>query len=1114
MNSFYSVLTIALYETKTLFRSWFFRIFTIISLAGLFVFDLEALLELNGGVGFWSMRALPSVIPYVNLLFLNVVQAIIAIFLASDFLKRDKKLDTSEVIYVRPMSNSEYVVGKTIGNLFVFLLLNVLVLLIALLFNFLSPEVAIAGMTYAYYFVLISIPTLVFILGLAFVVMSLVRNQAVTFVLLLGYVAISLFYLKGKFYGLFDYMAFHSPMTYSDFVGFGNLKAIVIQRGMYFILGVGFICLTVFWLKRLAREGWRRYLSAIAGIICLAVGIYLGILHVQYFTSGRQLRASMLKTDDQYAGVLPVRVQDYDIHLVHQRNSIQCNVTMAVQNEDSLPAKQLVFSLNPGLKIQKLLIDGKEHAFQRKYELVSLTNFQLQPGEKAKIQLNYSGTINEQACYLDIDEETRAEEYSNFSYQIDKRYAFISPDYVLLTREANWYPIAGAGYGMHNKQWFSRQFSHYSLTVKTAPGLTVISQGTSKKQADGVTFTSSHKQCRISLIIGKYKELGTTVNGIKFQVYTLPEHDYFSRFFGEIKDTIPGIITDELADFERNVDLYYPFGHFSLVEVPVQYFSYDRIYTGAREQAQPGMILFPEKGVLMDEADFNGRMKQTSRRFGFGRNSQDQTPEEKKIQLFRNFIAQLCQEKTRPDFSFSKGQVQVKEKVNPYFIFPLFYTYAYYLESERWPITDRVLESYKKSGLSDDNHMGWMRNIQGMSEDEKANLALLSNSFQSILDDPDSRQIADNVIQLKGETLFSVIKQKTGGDQFADFLYGFLSSHQFQRTSVTDFNGELNHKFGIDLLPFLKDWFTSVKLPAFLIGKVQAFQVLDDQQQKTMIRVKVTNASDQEGVLTVSFRLGGGRGSRFGGMGGQSQNVDRQVYLKGNQTKLVSFLMNGTPRQITVNTLASRNIPSEIDLPLGTVKDNSSLEAFDGEKIVDSPVRMAEDGEIIEDNEDPGFRVDYSEKPSLLRRLLVPNEDNKTKYSGFSGWRPPRNWTLTTNSSFYGAFVRSAYYIRSGEGNRKVSWHIPIKEAGYYQVYAYVYKDSRGPRRHSESGSYHYIIHHDDGNEEAEMDLQSASAGWNSLGNYYFSPDTAVIELTNQSEARLVVADAIKLIKQ
>ena len=60
----------------------------------------------------WSHRAISATIPYINILLINVAQAIIAIFLASEFLKKDRKLDTTEVIYARPVSNGEYVTGN------------------------------------------------------------------------------------------------------------------------------------------------------------------------------------------------------------------------------------------------------------------------------------------------------------------------------------------------------------------------------------------------------------------------------------------------------------------------------------------------------------------------------------------------------------------------------------------------------------------------------------------------------------------------------------------------------------------------------------------------------------------------------------------------------------------------------------------------------------------------------------------------------------------------------------------------------------------------------------------------------------------------------------------
>jgi ABC-type transport system involved in multi-copper enzyme maturation permease subunit len=110
-----NIASVARYERKTLYRSWFFRIFSIIALWFLFGINM-GFFGFHGGVH-WSTHAIAANIPYIDVLFINVAQAVIAVFLASDFLRRDRKLDTTEVIYARPVSNGEYVVGKTAGIL-------------------------------------------------------------------------------------------------------------------------------------------------------------------------------------------------------------------------------------------------------------------------------------------------------------------------------------------------------------------------------------------------------------------------------------------------------------------------------------------------------------------------------------------------------------------------------------------------------------------------------------------------------------------------------------------------------------------------------------------------------------------------------------------------------------------------------------------------------------------------------------------------------------------------------------------------------------------------------------------------------------------------------------
>jgi hypothetical protein len=117
--------------------------------------------------------------------------------------------------------------------------------------------------------------------------------------------------------------------------------------------------------------------------------------------------------------------------------------------------------------------------------------------------------------------------------------------------------------------------------------------------------------------------------------------------------------------------------------------------------------------------------------------------------------------------------------------------------------------------------------------------------------------------------------------------------------------------------------------------------------------------------------------------------------------------------------------------------------------------------------------------------------------------------------------VHSASYTKAGKGERKAIWTAILPESGQYQVYAYIYRIRRmggrrdqGENRQEINEQYHFSISHDDGVDETLLELKNAENGWNFLGAFYFSADTARVELTNESPGRIVVADAVKWVKQ
>lgn len=111
-----------------LYRSWFFKVFFTLT-----VIAVPTLCwNIIGNTWSYSEKQVPSLYAGYIMLVYNVAQAVISIFLSSEYLKRDKQLDTSEIFYVRPLSNAEYLLGKMWGTIRVFILLNLLVIAIAI----------------------------------------------------------------------------------------------------------------------------------------------------------------------------------------------------------------------------------------------------------------------------------------------------------------------------------------------------------------------------------------------------------------------------------------------------------------------------------------------------------------------------------------------------------------------------------------------------------------------------------------------------------------------------------------------------------------------------------------------------------------------------------------------------------------------------------------------------------------------------------------------------------------------------------------------------------------------------------------------------------------------
>lgn len=1131
-----NIWTVATYERKTLFRSWFFRIFALLTLFILFGMNMGVFAEPGAR---WTSRAIPANIPYLNVLFVNVAQAVIAVFLASDFMQRDKKLDTTEVIYARPISNGEYVVGKTLGIMILFTGLVVAVLLMALVFNLVLQDTPVAWLAYLLYPLLISIPTLTFILGLAFFLMIIIRSQAVTFIVLLGYIGLTLFYFRDKWHGLLDYMGFYYPMVCSDLVGFADPHSILLQRGTYFFLGIAFIFATIRFLPRLPQTGRWNMLNLFAFLAFAAAGAASGTIFYQQYRSGIQVRQEYVQVNDAFAHSPVADILSNDLQVEHKGNRIFVTSRVMLANRNDAALDTLVFSLNPGFRIDSITGPRGELSFKKTGQLLLVhPQDALPPGRPTTLAFYYHGTPDPGVAYLDIPVSRQDNLKRIVLATVDKLPGIMHPEYVLLTREMLWYPIAGVGFNHVTFQPAVPDFARFTLAVQTGKGLVPVAPGEAEEQEDGTfRFRPETPLNTFPLVIGPFVKMSRTVDSVDYHLYLKKEHDYFSEFFTDIADTLDVLIREGKEDYEYDdIDLYYAFRRMNLVETPVQFHPFERAYTQYVEMVQPTMIFMPERGAGLSTLDFK-RLKRGEERRNRERND-SRSPREIETDLFRNFIRNTF---FSADIQVGGGFRGRQEKLinydgesyyskNPYCAFPLYYNLVTGISSEEYPAFDAMIETYLKEGYEVSPRESFRG---GISESERANLALQKESLLEIFSRKNKSLITSAIYQ-SGSFIINALHNRVGQSEFDSFLYYYLEDHAFTEINFEQFAADFYDEFGVDITTYLDFIKSGTELPEFLVSAPGYFQTRDDYGEVYVVQMKISNIGGSTGLVELSFRMPGQRGFGPGGM-----DTEKRLYEIGaGQTREMQMLFYSQPRVLTVNTIISGNIPSSFSIFLRSATEKNIFPLEEYARDADTPVQMYGEGEIVVDNEDPGFSYVSVSGESKVKKYIDSRkeETERIRYRAMNPWWTPSTWTPTAHSGMFGQTIRSALVVRSGDGSNTARWQTMMEEAGFYDIYVYIPVSAmyrrpsggdrgerqdgrgrgrgRGPEFADEGTVYHYTITSNEGTEEMEFPLNSPEDGWNRLGTFHFPADTAAVILTNLTNGSRVVADAVKWVQK
>jgi hypothetical protein len=400
-------------------------------------------------------------------------------------------------------------------------------------------------------------------------------------------------------------------------------------------------------------------------------------------------------------------------------------------------------------------------------------------------------------------------------------------------------------------------------------------------------------------------------------------------------------------------------------------------------------------------------------------------------------------------------------------------------------------------------------------------------------------ELTASLINQTGSFIISALKNKVGMGDFDYFFYYYLEDHAFTEITFEQFSRDFYEEFGVEIAPYLEVINSGGEMPTFLISEPEYLQTRDDIGDIYLVKFRITNIGNARGLVDFNFRIMGQGG--FGGGGGMSE--EKRLYeVEAGETREVQVVLYDRPMLMTINTLISGNIPSSYNNFLRSATEVTTSNLDEYQRTTDQPVSFKFEDEYVVDNEDDGFSSFSISRESKLKQWVDSRkeDDDGLLYESLNEWWTPSRWTPVAHAAYYGEAVRSAMAIRRGDGTNHVAWTTVLPEKGFYDLYVYIpvsamYKrpsrnrdqggqggqgQNQGPGRgfgpeFADKGTdYNYTISSSEGSETVSYELNNPEDGWNRLGSFHFPADSVSIQLSNETDGRRVIADAVKWVRR
>ncbi len=1092
MNSLKYILTIAANERLMLYRTakfWVLGGAGIVSIIFFMViFTLITFIE-DQIPGEFLLEGTDA---YLALFFFSFVQIILIVFVAVDFRKLEEKWRLDEVMFSKPMTTANWVLGKYFGVVTSILYLNLFLIFIAIVsrtIKYFALGASFNILPFITYFLVVTLPSILFMVALVFLLISLVRIPAVAMLLSLGYVVSIFSYFQDKFYGMFDYGCFLAQIFYSDLIGFGNLEPILWQRLFFVMITAVLLALTILLYPRLRQSNFSFRLTLASLLLFSFLAFSVGNKIINQNQAIEENRLADFEYQGQWISEPACKVKHYDFDIVHgdKTTPLQVNVKMVITNPNPQLLHRLVFALNGNLRVSRVnWYNGEEIDFTQKHQLLELDlqNKPLFSSQTDTLEVQYSGNVDGDLFMLDrIAEKNGLIEKSNGPWRQPNISAWVDEKFAVLPAESGWYPTPGAaaGYPFHAPK--DKNFATARIRVETDPHLRTISQGivavdTTDQRRKHTTFLVEKPLPGYSLHIGSYQVLSHQFQQTKLEFYYYKNHLLDFEEFEDVADTCLDAIERMLEIFEEVSGIPYPYPRLAIVETPLHLQVYINRFGLNNILIQPGIIMLSE--VSLASKRISEEIKSKTKRAR--RDGQDDSSTKVKRDVFIDLVLEtfIPQRTWRKDGSLRSPMknylhftIDIKDPVLTRAL-----DLQLYEEADR-KINDAFYPDRHYLTLSANDRL---RNFDTWAIRRRYDIEI-DSLISALLQKPLIKYTPENnsilfraAVDFKAPPVLQMLQAKTDEDIYYQALQKLAEKYRYQPVTRYDFIQILQETSNQDIKGFFDQWFEQTSLPGYRITQADA-EKIDSGQMKISYQVttKVLNGERGDGFVRLICHT-------------KNDKIRRNIQLGSFQEKELKFIVPDEPERISVIPYFSRNRGS-IQKQITISSRISRKSPIDTSYVVSS---LEDSRSIIIDDRDDGFFTPTS---------------NEKKY-----FRPPskgRSWWSWTTSIAYGKYYFGWQYKRAGSGQYPARWEMQAPRSGDYELSFYVKMGTSWWYRNI-SRKYQVAVTSADGIFPVDFQPEDTAEGWFPLGRYRLvEGEAAVVELSDKGSG-YIIADAIR----